>query len=96
MSLNCLLYADDIILMPESEKGLQCCLNGLKSYRNQWYLKVNLTKTKFMVVSKTDHLSKLKLCFGNEVVKKTTPIKLLPRNNDIFMWILFSSYKVTL
>ena len=41
------------------------------SYCNQWHLKLNLTKTKFMVVSKTGLLSELKLYFGNEVVKET-------------------------
>ena len=61
MSLNCLLYAADIILMSESEKGLQRCLDSLKSHCNQWHVKVHLTKTKFMMVSKTDRLSKLKL-----------------------------------
>ena len=70
LSLNCLLYADEIILVSESEKGLQCCLDSLKLYCNQWHLKENLTKPKFMV-SKTGRLSKLKLYFGNDVVKET-------------------------
>ena len=30
--LNCLLYADDLILLSESEKGLQSCLDSLNSY----------------------------------------------------------------
>ena len=35
LSLICLLYADDIILMSESEKGIQCCFDSLKTYCNQ-------------------------------------------------------------
>jgi hypothetical protein len=33
--LNCLLYADDLILLSESEKGLQSCLDSLNSYCNR-------------------------------------------------------------
>ena len=50
--LNCLLYADDLILLSESEKGLQSCLDSLNSYCNRWKLKINITKTKVMVFSK--------------------------------------------
>jgi hypothetical protein len=50
--LNCLLYADDLILLSESEKGLQSCLDSLNSYCNRWKLKINITKTKVMVFRK--------------------------------------------
>ena len=58
--LNCLLYADDIILLSESEKGLQSCLDNLNSYCHKWKLKINISKTKGIVFSKgkrkTDNL----------------------------------------
>jgi hypothetical protein len=34
--LNCLLYADDLVLLSESEKGLQSCLAQLNSYCSRW------------------------------------------------------------
>ena len=44
--LNCLIYADDLLLLSESEKGLQSCLNSLQSYCDSWKFKVNIDKTK--------------------------------------------------
>jgi hypothetical protein len=45
--LNCLLYADDLLLLSESKEGLQSCLDSLKAYCDRWKLKVNLNKTIF-------------------------------------------------
>lgn len=50
--LNCLLYADDLILFSESVKGLQSCLNKLSVYCSKWKLKINTNKTKIMIFSK--------------------------------------------
>ena len=50
--LNCLLYADDLLLLSETEKGLQSCLNSLQNFCTQWKLKVNLNKTKVIIFSK--------------------------------------------
>jgi hypothetical protein len=56
-----LLYADDLILLSESEKVLQSCLDNLNSYCNRWKLKINISKTKVIVFSKgkrkTDNLN---------------------------------------
>ena len=51
---NCLLYAYDLLLMSNSENGLQQCLNKLHFYHsNKWKLKVNLKKTKLVVFDKS-------------------------------------------
>jgi len=50
--LNCLLYADDLLLLSETENGLQSCLNSLQNYCNKWKLKVNINKTKVIIFSK--------------------------------------------
>jgi hypothetical protein len=50
--LNCLLYADDLVLLSESEKGLQSCLEQLNSYCSKWKLKINISKTKIIIFSK--------------------------------------------
>ena len=50
--LNCLLYADDVILLSQNEVGLQKCLKKLKSYCADWCLEVNLDKTKILVFNR--------------------------------------------
>ena len=48
-SINCLLYADDIILLSHSEEGLQKSLNTLDHFCSSWKLEVNEQKSKIMV-----------------------------------------------
>ena len=50
--LYVLLYADDTILLAESENELQAALNALCTYCNTWKLTVNLSKTKIVIFSK--------------------------------------------
>jgi hypothetical protein len=52
LRLYVLLYADDTILLAETEKELQAALDGMLVYCNTWGLQVNIQKTKVMVVSK--------------------------------------------
>lgn len=47
--VNCLLYADDLVLLSESESGLQSSLKVLETYCKKWKLNVNLKKTKILV-----------------------------------------------
>ncbi|CAG2184942.1 AGC [Mytilus edulis] len=49
ISLNALLYADDIVLLSDSKEGLQNCLNTLSNYCSSWKLQVNTEKSKVMV-----------------------------------------------
>ena len=50
-NINCLMYADDLIILSESEKGLQNSLNMLEQYTKKWKLKVNLKKTQIIIFS---------------------------------------------
>ena len=50
--LYVLLYADDTIIMAETEQDLQTSLNSLNEYCKKWSLEVNLTKTKVVIFSK--------------------------------------------
>lgn len=52
ITLNSLSWADDLIVISRSQKGLQICLNNLKIYCDKWGLEVNTEKTKTMVFSK--------------------------------------------
>lgn len=49
--LNCLIYADDVLLLSESKEGLQSCLNSLQTYCDFWKLKINTDKTKVIIFS---------------------------------------------
>ena len=46
--INGLMYADDLVLISESEDGLQRLLDILHNYINKWFLQVNKAKTKYM------------------------------------------------
>ena len=47
-----LLYADDTILLAESESDLQNSLNVFENYCSLWKLKVNVEKTKILIFTK--------------------------------------------
>ena len=47
--INCLLYADDLVIFSRSANGLQTLLNKLESYGEKTELSVNLDKTKVMI-----------------------------------------------
>ena len=47
--LNCLLYADDLLLISSSAEGLQHSLNNLSQYCQDWLLKINPAKTKVII-----------------------------------------------
>ena len=51
--LNCLLYADDVILLSTTKSGLQKCIDAIKSYSEQWKLEINLNKTKTLTFNKS-------------------------------------------
>jgi hypothetical protein len=72
--LNCLLYADYLLLLSESKEGLQSCLDSLKAYCDSWKLKVNLSKTKIMIFSKGHkNFKKFQFFYNNleiEIVEK--------------------------
>ena len=50
--LNCLLYADDLVLVSHSAKGLQKAPSILAKYCNDWMLSVNPKKTKVVIFRK--------------------------------------------
>ena len=50
--VSVLLYADDIVLLADSEADLQSLLNIVHSWCSRWRLEVNLLKTNIMHVRK--------------------------------------------
>ena len=44
--INCLLYADDLIILSESASGLQNCLNVVGKFCSTWGLDINIINQK--------------------------------------------------
>ena len=47
--LNCLLYADDLVILSSSESGLRSCLETLRGYTSKWRVQVNIKKSKVVI-----------------------------------------------
>jgi hypothetical protein len=58
IKVSCLMYADDIVLISQSAKGLQNCLNKLSNYCDIWNLSVNIDKSKVIVFNKSGRVIK--------------------------------------
>ena len=69
MEIFLLLYADDTILLSETEKGLQQLLNAFCNYCKQWKLSVNLDKTKVIVFSKRKSNKKYNFTFDGDTIQ---------------------------
>ena len=61
--ISCLLYADDLVLVSRSKQGLQNLLDTLKSYSENWFMNVNMAKTKCVIFGKRKDL-KTQFCSG--------------------------------
>ena len=57
-SISCLLWADDILMVSETQAGLQTKLDALEKYCNINKLSVNTKKTQCMIFNKTGRLLK--------------------------------------
>jgi len=62
--INCILWADDIILLSESEEGLNTLLEELMVYSEINQLTVNTDKTKCMIFNKTGRLIRRNFYLG--------------------------------
>ena len=60
-----LLYADDTVIMAESAQELQRALDGMHQYREDWNLKINISKTKVLVFSRGKIRNLPSIMFGN-------------------------------
>ena len=66
--INCLLYADDLVLLSETSQGLQQSLNTLYSYCKKWKLKVNIKKTKLMVFNSRNY--RINAYLGQDLIEQ--------------------------
>ena len=63
--INCLLYADDLVILSESASGLQNCLDAVGNFCSTWGLDINYNKSKVMVFSKSSRLFYLSFTLNN-------------------------------
>ena len=70
--VNCLLYADDLVLLSKSRSGLQESLAKLQSYVERWKLEINFKKSKVLIFgckSQSQAFFTSKWCLGGELLQ---------------------------
>ena len=80
--ISCRLYADDLILLSQSENGLQKCLDRLNCYLKK--MKINIKKTKIIVFNKSGKIFK-----GQEFKIDKQPIQIT--DSYVYLGITFTS-----
>jgi hypothetical protein len=69
LSVNCLLYADDIVLLSESKSGLQSSLNILGIYCSNWKLQVNVEKSKVLIFNSNGKTPVNEFSYNNNIIQ---------------------------
>ena len=77
VKLNCLMYADDLVLLSSSEAGLQECLRRLHQYTKKCHLTINMKKTKIIAFNKNGHFPKCLFYLGDQIIETTKSYKYL-------------------
>ena len=75
--INCILWADDIILLSETENGLNKLLSELNVYSDLNRLTVNTEKTKCMIFNKTGRLIRRDFFLGTSRLENVRSYKYL-------------------
>ena len=75
--LDCLMYADDLILLSTSAKGLQKKLDKLHSYCQDWCLSLNTNKTKTLIFNKAGRHIKHVFTYNNVRIESVSHYKYL-------------------
>jgi exonuclease III len=75
----CLLYADDLVLLSDTDKGLQELLDALVTYCNTWGLQINIEKSKVMVFNKAGRVlnDQFSFKYNNNVLEMVSSYKYL-------------------
>ena len=74
---NCLIWADDIILMSEKEEGLKKMLKAMESYCEENQLVLNTDKTKCMIFNRMGRLVRKRFYFNNMELETVRSFKYL-------------------
>ena len=76
-NLSSLIWADDLLLLSETETGLNNMLKNLKRYSDANLMQVNLDKTKCMIFNKTGRLMQRSFYYGTEKLEMVREYKYL-------------------
>ena len=78
LSINYLLYADDMAILSLPSDVLQNSLDKLKVYCDKWHLELNTTKTKIIVFSTTGRLLKgYRFSYNGKILEQVREFKYL-------------------
>ena len=77
LTLNCLMYADDVVILSTSKTGLQEKLKKLEKFCSDWCLQVNINKSKVIVFNKSGTTSKDEFFFENTKLENVHDYKYL-------------------
>ena len=69
-NINNLRYADDTVLLAESEDQLKSILQKVNEKGKEFGMRMNAKKTKTMVISRNSPVPKVNLTIDNEVVNQ--------------------------
>ena len=75
--IDCIIWADDIVILSETEEGLQCMLDKLAIYALENEMEINIDKTKGMIFNKSGKFIRRSFKFGNELIFTTNSYKYL-------------------
>ena len=76
-NITSIIWADDLLILSESEHGLNNILKHLWDYCNENLISLNLDKTKCMIFNKTGKLIRKSFWFGNGKLETTREYKYL-------------------
>ena len=69
VKVNCLLYADDLVLLSTSKSGLQNSIDKLSQFAREWHLEINTNKTKVLTFNKSGRITKSIFKFDNTEIE---------------------------
>ena len=75
--VNCLMYADDLVLMSQTEIGLQGLIDKLSDYCKVWKMEVNIEKTKVIKFSRNGHKCKTNFYYREKMIENVINYKYL-------------------
>ena len=67
--INCLMYADDVVMLSSTEKGLQNCVNKLYNFATDWKMSINTKKTKVLLFSNNSRLKGPEIKYNNTIIE---------------------------
>ena len=76
-NINNIRYADDTVLIADSAEKLQTLIRALVQSSEQRGLKLNISKTKVMVVTKGNNNLRVNISVGDETLEQVENISIL-------------------